>query len=814
MLTALFWGPNAGPERFLAIYTQKPRTAGIKSYWHRIADHAGIAATAQQQSENNVWFSVCSRVGGLDQFHRGRETEINGMPAVWVDFDYADGTAHAGKNLPTRSQVELAITALPPPSAVIHSGYGYHCYWIFEQPWLFEPGDYREAAMLSRQFQEWLRQQAGFHIDDTADLPRMLRYPGTKNWKDPENPRVVTQMVTGPKYPRTTIASWCSAVTVAVPAAPTVTGPLQPSTTPLKPFDRHEVIAALSTNTNNANLAKRIVDGKPLAPAGERNSTTNKASNMLAFLTRKALRMDATVEDLFEILTPSYVAMATAADVSSENLPPTESEVRGQLARALHKAAEAALVEENENGRYIEALGQPKYTSEQVEAVAVAQGTDLETLKRRLIVAYQDKYYTLVNGQYRLSPWDKHDLLMAFKQDLAPYGDLVQWRKALPTGATVPKTAQDLLLDYGTKVNAIHATLIAQHSYIEGDTFVLATAPRRKWKAVDHPKIHDWIKSLGGTHSKAIGNFMAYATMHDRPCAALYLSGQHGTGKSMLAAGLAKLWQSSAVSPFASLGRFNYEIAAQPLIFADEYDKTDRHTNLTGVMRLYISNDKHTIERKYMPTVTLHGYLRFLICANNDNLFADHSDGNTRNDIEAIAARIYHVPASEEASHYLDRIGRWRETEKWVAGGQIAEYATYLAEQVGTPQLEGRFLNQGVQSSYHTNMLAAGPVSSQVQEALLNGIMKPTRGVLVGDGRVLVNAKSVYEAWPSLSDQPTPSSIKAISSTIKKFSQAEQVRVDAARLWNVDWKILLTRAEEMGFDVDAIIARVNAPRKA
>lgn len=813
MLTELFWGPDAGPGRFLALYTQKPRTAGIKSHWHHLADHHGIATTAQHQSENNVWFSVCSRIGGLDQFHRGREAEINGMPAVWVDFDYTDGAAHASKNLPTREQVELAIMALPQPSAVIHSGYGYHCYWVFDQPWLFEPGDYREAAMLSRQFQEWLRQQVGFHVDDTADLPRMLRYPGTKNWKDHENPRQVLQMASGPKYPRTTVASWCSAVSVAVPAAP-VTGPLQPSTTVLKPFDRHEVIAALSTNTNNANLAKRIVDGKPLATAGERNSTTNKASNMLAFLARKALGMDATVEDLFEILTPSYVAMATAADVSSENPPPTENEVRGQLARALHKAAEAALVEENENQRFIDALGAPKYTPEQIEAVAVEQGTDLETLKRRLIVAYQDKYYTLVNGQYGLKPWGKNELLVSLQQDLAPYGDLIQWRKALPNGGTAPKTAAEVFMEHGTTVNDIRASLVAEHSYIDDQTFVMATAPRRKWKAVDHPKIHDWIKSLGGPHYKAILNFMAYATMHDLPCAALYLSGQHGTGKSMLAAGLAKLWQSSAVSPFVSLGRFNYDLAARPLIFADEYDKVDRTTNMTGVMRLYISNDEHVIEKKYMPTVTLHGYLRFLICANNDNLFADHSDGNTRNDIEAIAARIYHVPVSDAASNYLDSIGRWRETEKWVAGGQIAEYATYLAEQAGRPKLEGRFLNQGVQSSYHTNMLAAGPVSSQVQEALLNGIMKPTKGIVVGDGHVLVNAKDVYEAWPSLSDQHTPSSIKAISSTIKKFSHAEQVRVKDARLWDVDWKILLTRAEEMGFNVDAIIARVNAPRKA
>lgn len=77
-----------------------------------------------------------------------------------------------------------------PPSALIDSGGGYHAYWLLEEPFVLADDAGREYAR---------RLQAGWVIlvgsdDDAKDLSRVLRIPGTYNYKE----------AYGPNYPQVT----------------------------------------------------------------------------------------------------------------------------------------------------------------------------------------------------------------------------------------------------------------------------------------------------------------------------------------------------------------------------------------------------------------------------------------------------------------------------------------------------------------------------------------------------------------------------------------------------------------------------------
>jgi hypothetical protein len=67
----------------------------------------------------------------------------------------------------------------PQPSVIVDSGGGYHCYWLLEEPFRIKSGsDRRRIDALQK---GWVSYTGG--DGDAKDLTRMLRLPGTRNFK-------------------------------------------------------------------------------------------------------------------------------------------------------------------------------------------------------------------------------------------------------------------------------------------------------------------------------------------------------------------------------------------------------------------------------------------------------------------------------------------------------------------------------------------------------------------------------------------------------------------------------------------------------
>lgn len=164
---------------------------------------------------------------------RGGAADTAGLVAFAGDIDVA-GPGHApvtstGLPLPPGLDDTRAILAgLPDPTFTIWTGGGLHAWWVLRR---HEHLDVTEAAGLVRGWGDLLvarGRAAGWHVDQTGDLARVLRLPGTRNSKSeyPDRPavQIVSDVSGGTRYGLDELAVL---IPPPAPAAATTAAPVQ-----------------------------------------------------------------------------------------------------------------------------------------------------------------------------------------------------------------------------------------------------------------------------------------------------------------------------------------------------------------------------------------------------------------------------------------------------------------------------------------------------------------------------------------------------------------------------------------------------------
>jgi hypothetical protein len=133
---------------------------------------------------------------------RSRNDLITHVNCLFVEFDAKD--ARYGSKEAIAAHLE---TIEPAPSVVIDSGGGYHTYWLLDEPWHIETDEARkEAQALER---AWVMLMGG---DEVKDLARVLRVPGTYNFKyDPPRPVRFILDELSRRYSRASLHEMCQA---------------------------------------------------------------------------------------------------------------------------------------------------------------------------------------------------------------------------------------------------------------------------------------------------------------------------------------------------------------------------------------------------------------------------------------------------------------------------------------------------------------------------------------------------------------------------------------------------------------------------
>ncbi len=153
---------------------------------------ADSVVTALDSLSNNVWFEINpSSVAG-----RATAKEITRLAAVFIDIDYKD--TGAGSVQKARELVELLTDLIgAEPVATVYSGHGIQPYWAIEDD---DQDDAMMQGLLFRwgAFIKFLGASQGIQLDSVFDLSRIFRAPGSRNFKDAENPADVMTIL--PKH--------------------------------------------------------------------------------------------------------------------------------------------------------------------------------------------------------------------------------------------------------------------------------------------------------------------------------------------------------------------------------------------------------------------------------------------------------------------------------------------------------------------------------------------------------------------------------------------------------------------------------------
>ena len=132
----------------------------------------------------DVWHSVNPVSVEPTDGKRGDELAVSYQTAVVVDIDIRS-EAHKGDPSKLATDFDEAKSFLPfTPSLIINSGYGLHAYYIFDSPIKITDDNREELKRRNNLLLDVIRQHAnGKKIDGVGDLPRILRTPGTYNYK-------------------------------------------------------------------------------------------------------------------------------------------------------------------------------------------------------------------------------------------------------------------------------------------------------------------------------------------------------------------------------------------------------------------------------------------------------------------------------------------------------------------------------------------------------------------------------------------------------------------------------------------------------
>lgn len=177
---------NVQQKFFLNVVRDGPGYVGFRNkagdYFQRYCtSNESMLVLAQGVSEEcDVWFSMAT----FPDHKATREAKnASKLCSLWFDIDAHDGSKYQSPE-EAKAAVDqfLTMTELPQPTVVHWTGYGIHAIWAFSSA--LPVPDWMPIA----QKLQTLAQTLKLGIDPiTADAARILRMPGTINFRNPAN---------------------------------------------------------------------------------------------------------------------------------------------------------------------------------------------------------------------------------------------------------------------------------------------------------------------------------------------------------------------------------------------------------------------------------------------------------------------------------------------------------------------------------------------------------------------------------------------------------------------------------------------------
>ena len=155
-------------------------------------DQAHGFAIEQNDGGRNVYVAM-KAFETIPAKGRGSAADAGYHSMAWADLDYGIDGHKSATNPPTQEAAMSLLEQFPlRPTLITFTGHGLQAFWCFDQPIdARTPDGVALAGSVIKRVQATLAHYSadrGWSMDNTADLARIMRVPGTVNWKDPKNP--------------------------------------------------------------------------------------------------------------------------------------------------------------------------------------------------------------------------------------------------------------------------------------------------------------------------------------------------------------------------------------------------------------------------------------------------------------------------------------------------------------------------------------------------------------------------------------------------------------------------------------------------
>lgn len=161
-----------------------------------------ITSAAAHANHFDVWLRTSTLAVPPRRGRRGSASETLHVPYLQLDVDGRWGNHAAADPARYPATIDDALSLLdgfPHPSAIVSSGGGVYPTWKLDIPL---EGNAAAVPVLRRWHADWQERfaESGFHLDNTADSSRILRWPGTMNRKTDPPVAVELLELTGAVY--------------------------------------------------------------------------------------------------------------------------------------------------------------------------------------------------------------------------------------------------------------------------------------------------------------------------------------------------------------------------------------------------------------------------------------------------------------------------------------------------------------------------------------------------------------------------------------------------------------------------------------
>jgi energy-coupling factor transporter ATP-binding protein EcfA2 len=399
-----------------------------------------------------------------------------------------------------------------------------------------------------------------------------------------------------------------------------------------------------------------------------------------------------------------------------------------------------------------------------VKDVADKADLDPEEVRNHLVVstAKGGNYYTLdeETGGYR-GPFSDMKTMMSEIKDtmvgLASYHDLFELSKSQVV-ENHGKNADRIVLDMRKDRTELEIKPHERTLRVASARFDPTIEPRY------HEEIDRWLRELFSTHTENALDWLAAAPFLEKQVCALYIMGESGCGKTLLAKCLARLFGVKSPVTYAEvMGDFQGGLRRCPIILADENVPDNAFDqNSSAQFRSLIGDDTTRLNAKHESRMDLLGALR-LVIAVNDLSALPQSESLNLDSIDAIIKRLGFTEASPAARVFLEEtlFEEYGHKEKydgyddpkdaWVDGGLVAEHILWLAENRNLDR-SGRFLVTGWESKLSERVLLDYGQTTKVGQTIAE-IIRHKRNpscIQYGDAEVYVQPNQLFNSWKTV----------------------------------------------------------------